>query len=203
MSSCIEKDFLMPMPVIRQGKKNCCIRGLLVVSHVLFTDGSVNPQQRLGVGVCLLLPAAFIASFPTEPDCNELAMRCQCRRFTDTTSTQLELQTLLWGVSIYREQIAPTERGGLRLYSDSQCIVGLAGRRERLEKHGFAAAHSGRPLNNAALYRAFFAAGDELGFEVVKLAGHRRAAARDNVQQIFAVVDQCARRELGRWLAGC
>lgn len=173
-----------------------------MVSHVLFTDGSVNPQQRLGVGVCLLLPVAILASSPTETDHNELARRCQCRRFTDTTSTQLELETLLWGLSLCREQIAPTERGGLRLYSDSQCIVGLAGRRERLEKQGFAAAHSGRPLNNAALYRAFFAASDELGFEVVKLAGHCRVAERDTVQQIFALVDQCARRELGRWLAG-
>ncbi|MBT0665877.1 ribonuclease H [Geobacter pelophilus] len=172
-----------------------------MVSHVLFTDGSVNPQQRLGVGVCLLLPAAFLESSLSEPDLNELAMRCQYRRFTDTSSTQLELQTLLWGVSIYREQIAPVERGGLRLYTDSQCIVGLAGRRERLEKHGFSAVHSRRPLSNSALYRAFFAAGDELGFEVVKLAGHCRTAAQDNVQQIFAAVDRCARRELGRWLA--
>jgi len=171
-----------------------------VVSHVLFTDGSVNPQQRRGVGACLLLPASFLADTAAEIDRSEITMCCHYRRFADTSSTQLELQTLLWGLSIYREQVVPVEWGGLRLYSDSQCITGLAGRRARLEEHAFSAVHSGLTLANASLYRAFFAASDELGFEVVKLAGHCRKADRDNVQRIFAVVDQCARRELGHWL---
>ncbi|NVN99198.1 MAG: ribonuclease H [Geobacteraceae bacterium] len=175
-------------------------RGLPLVSHLLFTDGSVNPEQRLGVGACLLLPASFLADSAGEIDRSELTRGCLYRRFSDTSSTELELQTLLWGLSIYREQVVPADCGGLRLYSDSQCITGLAGRRERLEVQGFSAARSGKILANAPLYRAFFAASDELGFEVVKLVGHCRKADRDKVQQIFAVVDQYARRELGHWL---
>lgn len=167
----------------------------------LFTDVSVNPQQRLGVGACLLLPLAFVDIPPEELDRDELAGRLCCRQFTDTSSTRLELQTLLWGLELYRAQNPAPERGALQLYTDSSCIVGLPGRRGRLEGNGYCSAGSGRVLGNASLYGDFYRASDELGFEIIKVTGHSRAASHDSVQRIFAIVDRGARRALKLWLA--
>ena len=163
----------------------------------LFTDASVNPQQRLGVGVCLLL------SLPLPEDCdrNELAGRLHYRYFTGTSSTVLELQTVLWGLELYRGQQSAPHREALQVYTDSQCVAGLSARRARLEGAAYRSARSGGVLANAALYQDFYAASDQLGFEVVKVTGHSPAATHDRVQQIFALVDRRARQELQRWLA--
>lgn len=173
-----------------------------MVSHLLFTDVSVNPQQRLGVGVCLLLPPQFLDYPPHEIDKAELSAQLLCKRFTDTSSTRLEMQTVLWGLEIYRAQAVEQVRGGLQLYTDSQCVAGLSARRARLEERAYRSGRSGQPLANASLYGEFYAAGDELGFEIVKVAGHSRAASHDSLQRIFSVVDRGARRELKLWLAG-
>jgi len=168
----------------------------------LFTDVSVNPQRRLGVGACLLLPLALLDAPPEELDREELAGQLRCRRFTETSSTRLELQTVLWGLELFREQQTEPERGLLRLYTDSSAIVGLPGRRDRLERGGYRSGRSGVELSNAALYRDFYAASDELGFSIVKVAGHSRAADHDSVRRLFTVVDRGARRALKLWLAG-
>ena len=168
----------------------------------LFTDVSVNPQHRLGVGACLLLPLTFLAVPPDELDRDELAGQLRCRRFTETSSTRLELQTVLCGLEMFREQCPAAECGLLRLYTDSSAIAGLPGRRDRLERVGYHSGRSGGELANAALYRDFFAASDELGFSIVKVAGHSRAVDHDSVRRIFSIVDRGARRALKLLLAG-
>jgi len=170
-----------------------------MIKHALFTDVSVDPQSRLGVGVCLILPIQFLDTPCDEIERSELSERCLLKRFTDTSSTMLELQTVLWGLSVYRAIVAGSVRGDLRLYTDSQCVAGLFGRRESLAEKDYRSARTGVPLANSSLYRLFFAVWDELGFEVVKLAGHSRAAKQDSLQRIFSVVDRSARRELGLW----
>ena len=51
----------------------------------LFTDGSVNPQQRIGMG-------AFLAVSDSELPMDLLANQIKVKRFDDTSSTKLELQ---------------------------------------------------------------------------------------------------------------
>jgi len=169
-------------------------------SHALFTDGSVNPQSRLGVGVCLLLPVQFLGTPCDDIDRRELSGSCFSRRFTDTSSTLLELQTVMWGLSLYKDKVAKPLRGDLQLYTDSQSVVGLSRRRESLERKRFHSLKTGLPLANASLYRDFFVTSDELGFEVVKIAGHSRASTHDSLKRIFSIVDRHARHELGLWL---
>lgn len=165
-----------------------------MISHALFTDVSVDPQQRRGVGACLLLALPLAAA----PDLGLLSGQLRFRQFTDTSSTMLELQTVLWGVELFREQTVEPEFGALRVHTDSQCVAGLFGRRVRLEAGGYNSARSGSLLANAALYREFYAAADALGFEVVKLAGHTATAGLDREQRLFTLVDRGARRELQR-----
>ena len=170
-------------------------------SSALFTDISVDPRKGIGVAGCLLLPMAFLDTPPQDIDRGELSAKLCCRRFTDTSSTKLELQAVLWGVELYRTLVPDQERCGLRLYTDSQCVSGLPSRRERLEVSAYHAARSGRLLANADLYAELFAVKDELGFEIVKVAGHSRASSHDSVQRIFSIVDRGARRTLKLWLS--
>ena len=171
-------------------------------SSALFTDVSLDPRSRIGVAGCLLLPMAFLDTPPQDIDRGELSVKLFCRRFTDTSSTRLELQAVLWGVELYRTLVPDHERCGLRLYTDSQCVSGLPARRERLKGSDYRAARSGRRLVNADLYEELFAANDELGFEIVKVAGHSRASSHDSVQRIFSIVDRGARQSLKLMLSG-
>lgn len=167
----------------------------------LFTDVSLNPRRGLGVGACLLVPASFLDTAPDAIDKAEISARLRFRRFAETSSTQLEVQTVLWAVEMYRAEIGGLSAGRLQVYSDSQCVVGLQGRRAGLEAEDYVAKGSGRLLANASLYRAFFAAHDALRFELNKVAGHSRANSHGSVERIFSYVDKDVRRALKQWMS--
>ncbi len=162
----------------------------------LFTDASLHPGRKLGVGAYLLLPA----SLPFET--SEAAGRVKVRRFEDTSSAKLELQTAMWALEEYRNGTRIPGPGKLYLYSDSQCVSGLLKRRAGLLAGGFLSKRSNRPLRNAALYRAFYELHDELGFEVVKVKGHSGTRLTDRTQRIFSFVDREARKALRLWAEG-
>jgi len=115
------------------------------------------------------------------------------RRFEDTSSTKLEVQTLLWALQDCRELLKGKE---VSIYTDSQCVYGLRERRRKLEENAFLSRKTNGPLKNASLYREFFTLADALGFEVVKVAGHTRVRSRDTVEQIFSLIDKEVRKAL-------
>lgn len=165
-------------------------------SFALFTDVSINPQRRSGVGAYLLVPASYVELAPHDIDRAAVSAAIRFKRFTDTSSTKLEVQTVLWALENFRAEAECSAPARLRVFTDSQCVVGLRARRAGLEANNFRSRRSGLLLANTALYRAFFQACDELGVEVIKVAGHSRACTRDTVQQIFSYVDKEVRRAL-------
>jgi ribonuclease HI len=165
-------------------------------SFALFTDVSVNPRRKLGVGAYLALPASFIEVSPHSIEISALVERLVVRRFNDTSSTQLEVRTVLWAM----EDLKFTEPAKLRVYSDSQCVAGLLRRRNRLRASGFVSRGSNRLLKNASLYRKFYEFHDKLGFEVIKVAGHISASSHDTVHRIFSFVDRKVRKALNLWI---
>ena len=158
----------------------------------LFTDVSLDPRSRLGVGGYLLVPVSLLESEPLAIEQNDVSARLKVSRFAETSSTKLELQTVLWALEDAREEIG--DSGRLRIYTDSQCVAGLLQRRAGLISSDFVAKRSGRPLANALLYRAFYEAYDRLGFQLHKVAGHSPAGSHDAVQRIFSFVDREVRR---------
>ena len=108
-------------------------------SLALFTDVSLNPQLRLGIGGYLLLPLSLLASKPHAIVQSELSARLQIRSFRETSSTKLELQTLLWALENSRQEISAAAPGSLQIYTDSQCVAGLPGRRAGLINCDFVA----------------------------------------------------------------
>ena len=155
----------------------------VTLTKLLFTDGSVDHQSKTGYG-------AFLFVDESELNNPDLKNDIQIKEFKNTSSTQLELETLLWALS----QI-PNERADLVVYTDSQNIINLPGRRDRLEKHGFM---SGKNvlLKHHELYKRFYKQIDELHFTLVKLKGHMRSIKRNEKDQLFSLVDKATRKAL-------
>jgi len=165
----------------------------------LFTDVSLNPRQRNGVGAYLFVPVSFLETSPETITRDDVAMRLKICSFENTSSTRLEVQTLIWALDEIEKTVLKKNRIRLQVYTDSQCISGLPGRRSKLLSCGFISQKTGQSLKNADLYRAFYECQDRFGFTIIKVAGHIRASSRDTVHHIFACVDQEARKALKSW----
>lgn len=159
----------------------------------LFTDVSLDPTKKLGVGAYLVLPASLII------ERSEVIDRIKIRRFEDTSSTKLEIQTVLWALEEYRNRPKISVSAKLYLYSDSQCVTGLLKRRPGLIARDFLSKRTDLPLRNSSLYKAFYDFYDELGFEVIKVKGHSRASLKNSADRIFSFVDKEARKALRLW----
>jgi len=162
----------------------------------LFADVSVNPRLKVGVGACLVVPAAFLERPPEDIEITEVASQVVVRRFEETSSTKLEVQTVLWALDEYRKTPAASGQEKLCIYTDSQCVAGLLKRRPRLERTGFLSARTHCLIKNAALYRTFYEFYDQLGFDVIKVPGHTRTSSRDTIDHVFSIIDKEARKAL-------
>jgi ribonuclease HI len=159
-------------------------------SLMLFTDGSVNTKTRVGYGAFL---AVSDISLPLET----LKTKVKVKQFENTSSTRLELQTLLWAI----DEVTPlnTEKMmEVRVYSDSQNIVGLSARRSGLERRNYHA-NNGKPLRNAELYKQFYRAMDQFYCQVIKVDGHNPQHTKNDVDRLFALVDKAARSALRKF----
>lgn len=169
-------------------------------SFALFTDVSVNPELKLGVGAYLLVPALFLDVPPLSIERHEITKRLVFRRFECTSSTTLEVKTVLCAIEDYRDGLKNFESVKLQIYSDSQCVTGLLRRRTGLEAKGFLSKRVRHQLKNACLYRRFYEFYDDLGFEIIKVSGHTRSCSHNTVNRIFSLVDKDVRKVLNLWM---
>ncbi|MCP3660531.1 MAG: ribonuclease H [Bacteroidetes bacterium] len=162
---------------------------------MLFTDVSVHPKTKIGVGAYLMiLEPKFVAWRESK---NIVADKVKCKKFLDTSSTKLEIQTLLWALDELYIKNTKDQEYALTIYTDSQCIVSLDSRRERLEGNNYKSLGKNRVLNNAELYKGFFKYRDKINFELIKVKGHLKKKDRSDLDKLFALVDQVARKTLG------
>lgn len=150
---------------------------------LLFTDGSVHVQSKTGYGAFLVISEDELLN-------DNLKHSVQTKRFENTSSTKLELQTLIWA-------LAELELGEQKIivYTDSQNITQLMERRQRLEKSYFRA-KSGELLNNYELYKEFYQMMDLLSCELVKVKGHRPTKYKNEIERVFTLVDKASRKAL-------
>lgn len=170
-------------------------------NYSLFTDASLNPMRKVGVGGYIFVSESFVKNSSSRINISELNEILVLRRFEDTSSTKLEVQTVLWALEEYCIRSAGSESGRLHLYSDSQCVEGLLSRRVRLESSGFQCRRGSRLLKNASLYRQYYEFHDRLKFDVTKVAGHTPSHSRNTIERIFSVIDQKVRKEVKLWMA--
>jgi ribonuclease HI len=145
---------------------------------MLFTDGSVNTKLRVGYGAYL----AF------SEDQQSLTSRIKLKLFADTSSSKLELQTLLWALS----EISAPE---VISYTDSQNIVGLTLRRKKLEENDYYA-KNGRRLKNHELYKQLYKFTDNLNITFTQIKGHTPGNSKSHIDIIFSLVDRASRKAL-------
>ncbi len=150
---------------------------------ILLTDGSVNTQSNIGYG-------AYLAVSERGLSLDSLRTRVKVRRFEHTSSTKLELQTLLWALN----DIQALGRKVI-LYTDSQNILGLQGRREQFEQNDYRSKKNKR-LSNYELYQEFYRMIDHLDCELVKVRGHQVSNQKDDISKLFTLVDRAARKAL-------
>lgn len=148
---------------------------------ILFTDGSVNTQSKIGFGAYLVVHDLSLD--PSQAD-------IQLKSFEQTSSTKLELQTLLWAL---RE--IQTSAKSVTVYTDSQNIVGLPGRRERLEQNNYYS-KNGKRLKNYELYQDFFYLVAQVNCVFVKVRGHLKSYQKDRIDCFFTLVDRASREAL-------
>lgn len=149
----------------------------------LFTDGSVNPQLKIGFGAYLLVAEEGVCL-------DALEKSVKVKRFEQTSSTGLELQTLLWALSDFSASGAK-----IIIYTDCQNILGLQGRREKFEKNDYLSKNNKR-IGHFKLYKEFYRVTDLLECEFVKVQGHKLSYHKDEIDKLFTLVDRASRKAL-------
>ncbi len=150
---------------------------------MLLTDGSVNTQSNIGYG-------AYLAVSERGLSLDSLRTRVKVRRFKHTSSTKLELQTLLWALSEIQALGSK-----VIVYTDSQNIMGLQGRRDRFEQNDYRSKKNKR-LNNFELYQEFYRMTDQLDCKFVKVRGHQVSNQKEDIDRLFTLVDRASRNAL-------
>jgi ribonuclease HI len=155
----------------------------MVEPLLLFIDGSVNPLSKIGYG-------AYLAVFDRELSVDSLRRRVKVKQFTHTSSTKLELQTLLWALSDI-----PALVSRVIVYTDSQNLLGLNGRRPWFEQNDYRS-KSNKRLKHYEVYQEFYRVTDKLDFEVVKVSGHGASNLKNDNDRLFTLVDKASRKAL-------
>jgi ribonuclease HI len=155
----------------------------------LFTDSSVNPQEKIGFG-------AYLKTTDESVPLLEMKKNIKTKKFIDTSSTKLELQTLLWALDEIKNDSNPL----IEIYTDCQNIIGLENRRKKLESNDYKSS-KGKLMNNHDLYKLFFEKIDKLNLVFIKVKGHKKSSLKDEIDNIFNLVDKASRNALREELA--
>ena len=150
---------------------------------MLFTDVSVDTKINVGYGAYL-----SVSGYGFSLD--SLKSQIKVKRFEKTNSTKLELQTLLWALNDIRPY-----KNEVIVYTDSQNIIGLLKRRDRLEKNNYFSKEN-KLITNHQLYQEFYKVTDHLNCQFVKVSGHKRLNQKDYIDQLFTLVDRASRNAL-------
>ena len=149
----------------------------------LFVDGSLNPQTKIGYG-------AYLVIEDDNFDLEKLKKSVVLKRFENSSSTKLEIETFLWAIKELDFSDVFIE-----VYTDCQNLIGLESRQERLEKNNF---HSskGKLLSNSELYKEFFLLIQKYNCSFIKVKGHKKNSLKDEIDKIFNIVDKLSRERL-------
>lgn len=150
---------------------------------LVFTDGSVDSVSKVGYGAYIVV---YELKAPQEP----IKSNIKLKRFENTSSSKLELQTLLWALDdIFKPGIKVT------VYTDSQNIIGLPGRRDRIEKNDFRT-KSTKLRTNHEQYKELFRMIDRIDCNFMKVKGHQKSIQKNEIDKLFTLVDRASRNAL-------
>ena len=154
----------------------------------LFTDSSVNPKAKVGF-------AAFLVKNDKDIILESLNKSIKIKKFENTSSTRIELQSLLWAINEIEEEKNDLSNILIEVYTDCQNIVNLKNRKSKLVENNYQSG-TGKLLKNHDLYKDFFEKESRLNLNIIKVKGHKKTALKDNIDNIFNLVDKASRSAL-------
>ncbi|WP_233267460.1 ribonuclease HI [Paraglaciecola sp. L3A3] len=158
------------------------------IQHLqVFTDASVNTKLKVGYGAYLVVTERSALVDILTNDVN-------IKRFTQTSSTKLELQTLLWALQDITT-ISDDKNISLTIYTDCQNIIGLPDRQVRLEQNRYMTSKN-KLHSNYQLYQEFYHLTASIKCQFVKVVGHQATSSKDVIDKVFSLVDKKARQAL-------
>ena len=108
----------------------------------------------------------------------------------NTTHNRMELTAALKAIGYINKQKIKASK--IIIYTDSQYLVGLPARRERLEKNNFKT-RAGKPIRNMDLVVKLFELLDEFPVELKKVKAHQKKTEATNYNR---EVDKLVRKKL-------
>ena len=163
--------------------------------YSIFTDGSVDPKLKIGYGACLIIKDFSPASVLNE----SIHTQIQTKKFSRTSSSSLEVETLLWTLQMLLDQHPSTkvDQNPLKvsIYTDSQTIITLPKRRDHLEQTGYRNQKK-TLIKHKDKYQLFFKLIDQIDYQLIQVKGHTKASQKTNIDLIFSYVDRASRRAL-------
>lgn len=164
--------------------------------YSLFTDGSLNPKLKFGIGAYLFLQTEELDKEVDTDYVKSFSKEIVYKEFSDTSSTNLEIRTVLFALSEMKKFSFADDNLQLKLFTDSQCVHGLPRRRKMLEENNFQSKTTNLLLNNSELYKVFFNYYDQYNFELIKVIGHLPSKSRNTIQKFFSLIDRGVRNQL-------
>ena len=143
----------------------------------------MNPQSGIGFGAYLLIDKSEFSS-------SKLEKKIKTKKFDNTSSTKLELETLLWAL----DEVS-LKNFKITVYTDCQNIIGLENRREGFLKKNYMTSKD-KQIKNHELYKDFFKMMDILDCEFIKVKGHKKTSMKNEIDEIFTLVDKATRNAL-------
>ena len=150
---------------------------------MLFIDGSVSTKLKIGYG-------AYLSVSKNEHSLESYKTQVKLKRFDNTSSSKLEIQTLLWALN----DIQPLKKDVI-IYTDSQNIMSLLKRHDYLKQNDFHSKKKNR-LSNYELYKEYYRKIEELNCKFIKVQGHKPSDHKDYIDRLFSFVDKAARKAL-------
>jgi ribonuclease HI len=126
----------------------------------VYTDGSCHTQHLAGSWVAIVLAGD-----------EKIILKGEAR---DTTHHEMELLAVINAIEyVYSHYTAQT---ALHVFSDSQYVTGLPGRKEKLQSAGFLV-KKGTPVQHADLVKKLFQLLDQFPVTFTKVPSHQKDVA--------------------------
>ncbi len=132
-------------------------------SAEIYTDGSCHTQHKIGTWVAIILTG-------TE-------RKVLSGTVKGTTHNRMELSAVIKGLDYVRHNYPCVKK--IKVFSDSQYVIGLPGRRIKLAASGFHT-KKGNEIQNADLIKELLAILSTLPIDLIKIKAHQKKTGTVN-----------------------
>jgi len=146
---------------------------------VIYTDGSCNPKHGIGAWAAMLfIDKSKVVLTGTEEQ---------------TTHQRMELEAVIKSFEYLAK--ANVLSRVMELYTDSQYVTGLSGRKMKLKASGFMTKKS-VPIRNSDLVRLLIEYSEMMNVQFIKVKAHQRNGDQDMNREVDLLVRKIVRERI-------